>query len=51
MVAQSNDVLWQTNTAASRLVLQWWPVAIVATMMWLRPAEELVVTDAKKKRK
>ncbi len=51
MVAQSNDVLWQTNTAASRLVLQWWPVAIVAAMTWLRPAEELMVTEAAKKKR
>jgi len=51
MVAQSNDVLWQVNTAADRLVLQWWPLAIIAVMMWLRPAEELTAVEASRKKR
>ncbi len=41
MVAASADAVWQTNTAAGRLVVQWWPLAVIAMITWLRPAEEL----------
>jgi hypothetical protein len=51
LVTSPNDVLWQTNTAAGRLILQWWPLAVIAGMLWLRPAEELVVEAAQPKKK
>lgn len=53
MVASHDDAAWQTGTAAGRLMVQWWPLAVIAMVMWLRPAEELAVEEApaKKKRK
>jgi hypothetical protein len=51
MVTSPNDVLWQTNTAAGRLVVQWWPLAVIALMVWLRPAEEWIVEPARPKKK
>ncbi len=51
MVTSPNDVLWQTNTAAGRLVVQWWPLAVSALMVWLRPAEEWMVEPAQPKKK
>lgn len=53
MVTSPDDVSWQTGTAAGRLVVQWWPLAVIAMIEWLRPAEELAVEQpsAKKKRR
>jgi hypothetical protein len=51
MVTSPNDVLWQTNTAAGRLVVQWWPLTVIALMVWLRPAEEWIVEPAQPKKK
>jgi hypothetical protein len=51
LVASPNEVVWQTNTAASRLILQWWPVAIIAIVAWLRPAEEAIAEVEVTKRK
>ncbi len=51
MVTSPNDVLWQTNTAAGRLVVQWWPLTVIALMVWLRPAEEWIVESAQQKTK
>jgi hypothetical protein len=53
MVTSPDDAAWQTGTAAGRLMVQWWPFAVVAMMMWLRPEEDLAVeeTSAKNKRR
>lgn len=51
MVTASADAVWQTNTAAGRLVVQWWPLAVIAMMMWLRPAEEFIVEESPVKKK
>jgi hypothetical protein len=53
MVTSSDDAAWQTGTAAGRLMVQWWPLAVIGMMMWLRPAEELAVEEpaAKNKRR
>jgi hypothetical protein len=45
MVTSSDDTAWQTGTAAGRLIVQWWPLAVIAMMMWLRPAEELAIEE------
>jgi hypothetical protein len=34
------DLPWQINTALDRLLAQWWPLAVVAAMAWVRSAEE-----------
>jgi hypothetical protein len=46
MVAASADAVWQTNTAAGRLVVQWWPLAVIAMITWLCPAEELSTAES-----
>jgi hypothetical protein len=46
MVAASADAVWQTNTAAGRLIVQWWPLAVIAMITWLRPAEELSTAES-----
>jgi hypothetical protein len=53
MVTSPDDAAWQTGTAAGRLVVQWWPLAVIAAIVWLRPAEELEVEEspARKKRR
>jgi hypothetical protein len=53
MVTSPDDAAWQTGTAAGRLMVQWWPLGLIAMMMWLRPAEELAVLEpaAKSKRR
>lgn len=53
MVTSPDDVSWQTGTAAGRLTVQWWPLAVIAMVEWLRPAEELAGEEpsAKKKRR
>jgi hypothetical protein len=50
MVTATADATWQTNTAASRLVVQWWPLAVIAMTTWLRPAEEQIVEEAPAKK-
>ncbi len=45
MVTSPDDAAWQTGTAAGRLMVQWWPLAVIAMMMWLRPAEELAIEE------
>jgi hypothetical protein len=51
MVTSPDDSAWQTGTAAGRLMVQWWPLAVIAIMMWLRPAEELAVEQASVKKR
>ncbi len=54
MVTAPNEAQWQADTAAGRLLVQWWPLAIIAMISWLRPAEELVAVaepPAEKKQK
>lgn len=53
MVTSPDDAAWQTGTAAGRLMVQWWPLAVIAMTMWLRPAEELAIEEpaAKNKRR
>jgi len=43
MVTAPNEAQWQASTAAGRLIVQWWPLAVIAIIFWLRPAEELAV--------
>ncbi|HLW76919.1 MAG TPA: hypothetical protein VKS01_08030, partial [Bryobacteraceae bacterium] len=40
MVTAPNDAQWQASTAAARLIVQWWPLAVIAIAVWLRPAEQ-----------
>jgi predicted small integral membrane protein len=51
MVTSSDDAAWQTSTAAGRLIVQWWPLAVIAMMLWLRPAEELAVEEPSARKK
>jgi hypothetical protein len=46
MVAASADAVWQTNTAAGRLVVQWWPLAVIAMITWMRPAEDFATVPS-----
>jgi len=51
MVTSPDDAAWQTGTAAGRLMVQWWPLAVIAMMVWLRPAEELAIVEPSAKNK
>lgn len=51
MITSPDDAAWQTGTAAGRLMVQWWPLAVIAMMMWLRPAEERAIEEPSAKNK
>jgi hypothetical protein len=40
MLTTPQDLAWQIGTALDRLLAQWWPLAVIAVMTWLRSAEE-----------
>lgn len=44
VIATSAEIQWQVDTAVRRLLVQWWPLAVIAVAMWQRrapaPAEQ-----------
>ena len=43
-----NDLQWQLGTALGRLLVQWWPLAVAATIVSLKNADEIlaIVTES-----
>ena len=41
MIATPADIHWQIDTALRRLLVQWWPLAVLAVSMWQRAVVEM----------
>lgn len=45
----ANELQWQIDTAMGRLLVHWWPLAVIAAMGWFRSAEETGVLEGRGK--
>jgi hypothetical protein len=46
-IVTSNDVAWQLQTSLTRLLVQLWPLGVIAVFVALRPPESFVIVDTR----